>query len=151
MRTTMRLPAVLVALAHLIGASPVYWQKEPPANDNLATPVSVQPWDGKIVILGAFVLSRLNLNFLNNTCSKPADELKSAAHIAQVLVTTELAGVTENQVNRYGAILLNLEQQYLETLKYQKNLLLCPGRGGELWNDFREAKNQFSKVWPLLK
>ena len=85
----MRLPVVLVALAHIIGASPVYWRKEPPANDNQATPVSIDRWDGKIVIPGVFVLSRLNLNFLNNTCTKLASELKNAAHIAHLLAKIE--------------------------------------------------------------
>ena len=146
----MRLPVVLIALAHFIGASPLYWRKEPPANDK-ATPVSVDTWDGKIVIPGAFVLSRLNLKFINNSCTQLAEELRNAAQIAQVLAKTDLVGVTQNQVNRYGATLLNLEKKYLETLDYQKNLLLCSGRGGELWSNFRETKRQFSKVWSLLK
>ena len=145
----MRLPVILVALAHLIGASPVYWRKELPANVNHATPVSIDHWDGKIVIPGAFELSRLNLKFINNTCFKVAAELKNAAQIAKVLTSTDLAGATRTQVNRYWATLLKLETNYLDTLSYQKNLLLC-GRG-ELWKNFREEKQQFSKVWPLLK
>ena len=97
------------------------------------------------------MLSRLNLNFLNNTCTHSASELKIAAQIAQVLVNSKLTGVTKNQVNRYGASLLRLEIKYLETLVCQKDLLLCFGRGGELWSNYRKIKNEFSKVWPLLK
>ena len=142
----MHLPAILGVFAHLICASPVYWRKEPTARDDLTTPLAIHKWSGKASTTGAFVLSRLKLNFLNNTCTQLASELKIAAQITQVLANTNLAEVTKNQVHRYGASLLRLETKYLETLVYQNDLLLCSGRGCELWSNYRKVKNEFSKV-----
>ena len=108
----------VTVLAHRICASPVYWPKQPTVTDRLTTPLTKHQWSGKASTTGAFVLSRLNLNFLNNSCTYLASELKTAAQVAQVFANSKLAGVTNKQVNQYGALLLTLEKKYLETLLY---------------------------------
>ena len=120
----------------------MYWRKEPTVTNELSTPLTIHQWSGKASITGAIVLSRLNLNFLNDTCTYLASELETAAQVAQVYANTKLAGVTNNQVNQYGALLLTLGKKYLKTLLYQKDLLLlCFGREGELWSNYRKVKN----------
>ena len=106
----MRLPAILGVLAYLICSSPAYWRKKPTDQAKLVTPLIIHKWSGKARTTGAFVLSRLNRNFLNTASTHLASELTTAAQIAQVLANTKLAGVTKHQVNRYGAFLLKLEK-----------------------------------------
>ena len=73
-----------------------------------------------------------------------------ATQVARVLADTKLIGSTVNQVRRYGFMMLKLETEFKEVLDYLTALLLCSGRGGELWHAFSEFKQQTSTVWKML-
>ena len=73
-----------------------------------------------------------------------------ATQVARVLTDTKLIGSTINQVRRYGFMMLKLETEFKEVLDYLTALLLCSGRGGELWQAFSDFKKQTSVVWKML-
>ena len=114
-------------------------------------PLTIILWKGRAHISGAFRLSRVNLNFINKTCSKFSADLEVATQVAGVLTNTKLIGSTINQVRRYGFMILKLETEFKEVLDYLTALLLCSGRGGELWQDFSNCKKQTSLVWKIVK
>jgi len=114
-------------------------------------PVSVIPWKGRAHISGAFLLSRINLNFINTTCSKLKSDLTVTTQVIKVLTDTKLVGATTNQVRQYGFSILRLETHFQETLDYITALLLCSGRGGELWQAYSKLKEQIAVAWQLLR
>jgi hypothetical protein len=61
-----------------------------------------------------------------------------------------MVGATHNQAQSYGYIMLKLETEYSEVLNYLTDLLLCSGRGGELWGKYSIFKTQVSLVWKGL-
>ena len=74
----------------------------------------------------------------------------TATQVAAVLEKTKLTNLSENNKNRYGYLLLKIETEFHRVLLYQKDLLLCSGRGRELWTSFQAFKKQASIVWKLL-
>ena len=137
-----------LATLRLVVGTPVSWT---PRTMPTVTPATVIPWKGHAHTSGAFLLSRVNLNFLNMTCSKFTDDLKVATQVASVLIQTKLIGSTVNQVRRYGFIMLKLETEFKEVLDYLTALLLCSGRGGELWQAYSNFRKQTTEVWKILK
>ena len=137
--------ATLVSLANPV---PVLWN---PRTTTEMTPVTVIPWAGKAHISGAFLLSRINLSFINQTCSRFSSDLDVATQVARVLADSKMIGSTTNQVRRYGFVMLKLETDFKEVIDYLTSLLLCAGRGGELWTKFSDFKNQASLVWIILR
>ena len=114
------------------------------------SPLTALTWTGRVKISGAYLLSRLSLSFINNTCSKLVSDMVTATQVAAVLERTKLTNLSENNKNRYGYLLLKIETEFHRILLYQKDLLLCSGRGGELWKSFQTFKKQSSIVWKLL-
>ena len=137
-----------LATIRLVVGTPVSWT---PRTMPTVTPATVIPWKGHAHISGAYLLSRVNLNFFNHTCSKFAADLKVATQVASVLTQTKLIGSTINQVRRYGFVMLKLETEFKEVLDYLTALLLCSGRGGELWQAYSNFKKQTTAVWKILK
>ena len=48
-------------------------------------------------------------------------------------------------------MLLRIEAELRQTLEYLSDLLLCSGRGGELWGKFNVFRNKSSLVWKIFK
>ena len=113
-------------------------------------PVTVTPWEGVVHISGAFLVSRLNLKFLNETCSRYSVDLDVASQVVQVLADTQLIGSSENQLKRYSFLLLKLETEFKNVLNYLTDLLLCSGRGTELWSKFYNFRDRANTVWKLI-
>ena len=109
-------------------------------------PVSLIQWRGLASTSGAFLLTRLSLNFFNITCSQLSQNLDTAHQVAKVLTDTNLHGLTDNIANQYSFLILKLESEFHKVLVYQKNLLLCSGRGGELRGKFHKFKTQILTV-----
>ena len=57
----------------------------------------------------------------------------TATQLAGVLEKTKLINLSDNNKNKYGYLLLKMEVEFHRILLYQKDLLLCSGKGGELW------------------
>ena len=114
-------------------------------------PVTTVIWPGLLKTAGAFLMSRINLNFFNDSCTKLSSDMEVAAQVATVLANTELVGTTNNQISHYAFLMLKIETEFHQVLLYQKDLLLCSGRGSELWSNFRKFRTQASLVWSLLK
>ena len=108
-------------------------------------------WRGLAQTSGAFLLSRFSLNFFNITSSQLSQNLDTARQVAKVLTDTNLHDLTDNIANQYSFFILRLESEFHKVLVYQKTLLLCSGRGGELRGNFHKFKTQISIVWSLLK
>lgn len=145
------LTATLSSLTTRTLGSPVLWDNSPNAEMTEITPVTIIPWPGSARIPGAFLLSRINLGFINNTCSRYSSDLDAAIQLAKTLANTRLTGSTTNQLNRYGYTFLKLETDLLQVLNYIYDLLLCSGRGGELWTKFYAFREQASVIWTMLK
>ena len=129
-----------------------YWRHALPRRDSTEIkPVSLIQWNGLAATSCAFLLTRLSLNFFNITCSQLSQNLDTARQVARVLADTNLHGLTDNIANQYSFLILKLESEFHKVLVYQKNLLLCSGRGSELWGKFHKFKTQISAVWSLLK
>ena len=134
-------------------AKPLLWRRSR-RNDpvaNTTTVGTVVPWNGHASIPGAFIITRINLEFLNETCTKFSSTLDTAANVCEVLQNTQVYGATKNQVKRYGYMLLRMEAELRNTLEYLTDLLLCSGRGKELWTKFVVFRNKSSTVWKLLR
>ena len=56
----------------------------------------------------------------------------TATQVEKVLEKTNLINLSDNNKKRYGYLLLKMEVEFHRILLYQKDLLLCSGRGGEL-------------------
>lgn len=146
----MRVTAIIaVAACSLVQAVPV-WDSADTETEG-TPPVTINPWRGHARISGAFLLSRVNLQFLNETCSKYSSDLDVATQVVNVLAETELKGITKNQLNKYGFVLLKLETEYKNVLNYLTHLLLCDGRGSELWVKFYRFRDQATALWKLLR
>ena len=135
-----------------IAATPVFPPRRNVVTEQLAmTPVTVVPWPGAASQPGAFLISRVNLEFLSHTCNKLSSDLDVATRVASVLASNGLNGSTNNIIKRYGYVFLTLESGYRNTLDYITKLLLCSGRGGELWGKYSKFNSELSRVWELLK
>jgi len=134
-----------------IGAGPSPIPPKDQDDGNTTSLITVTPWDGTVRTTGAFLVSRVNLGFISNTCNKFSSDLDVAFQVATVLENTKLKGTTDNQIKRYGYILFKLEIELKNVLDYLTDLLLCSGRGGELWSKFYKFRDQASRVWSLLK
>lgn len=77
--------------------------------EETVSPVTVVPWKGTASTSGAFLIARINLGFLQQTCHKYAADLDVAIQVSRVLINTKLTGATNNQIKRYGYLLLKLE------------------------------------------
>ena len=131
-------------------ALPDLWRGERRSEPRNQTSTII-PLAGDAKFPGAFLVTRLNLSFLNMTCTKFASTLKSSAKVCEILTKTQLIGATTNQVKRYGYVLLRMEIELRNTLEYLSDLLLCSGRGGELWRNFNHFRNKSALVWKILK
>ena len=146
------LTATLLIMATRSSISgPVTWQSRSNAVMTETTPVTIIPWPGNARIPGAFLISRINLNFINDTCTRYSSDLDAAIQLAKTLANTRLTGCTTNQLNRYGYTFLKLETDLLNVINYIYDLLLCSGRGSELWTKYYAFKDQASVIWTMLK
>ena len=139
-----------------LDAIPISWKARTtpeltPVPIPVLEPVTVIPWQGRAHISGAFLLSRINLSFINQTCNAFSSDLDVATQVASVLTNITLKGASNNQVKRYGFMMLKLETDFNEVLDYLTSLLLCPGRGSELWSKMTKFNSQISQVWKLLQ
>ena len=114
---------------------------------------TIIPWAGNANIPGAYILSRINLEFLNNTCHQFSAELTATLQVTRHLYESRIKGATENQIKRYGFMMVYLEQEIKNILEYISALSLCYGREEEL--GFRDKKkllnSHFFRVWHALK
>jgi len=62
-----------------------------------------------------------------------------------------LKGATTNQIRRYGFSILKLENNLKSTIDYVTALLLCSGRGGQIWQAYSSFKQQTTLVWQMLR
>ena len=131
-------------------ASPIRWTRSGSLSQGPTTSTLIR-WRGKGQITGAFLLSRLNLDFINNTCTKFIYALEKAEQVSLVLEKTELKGSSTHQQRRYGFTLLRVESELMDTLHYIHDLVLCSGRGGVLWSRFVKFRDQATKVWYWLR
>lgn len=141
-------------LAVMTTASPVPWDsrtRSAVTDTPTVTPVTVTAWPGYARIPGAFLLSRVNLEFINVSCSRFAIDVEVATQVATVLADTQSNGSTPDQAKRYSYMLLKLETEFQQVLEYLTDFLLCSGRGNELWSKFVAFRNQSTIVWKLLK
>jgi len=146
--------AILATICSMVEPAPLSWRDLSTASSQNTTepiPVSTIPWEGRAHISGAYLLSRINLNFINSTCTKFKSDLDVATQVARVLTNTQLNGATTNNIRRYGFSILTLETKFKEVLEYITALLLCSGRGGELWQAHSAFKQQTTAVWRMLQ
>ena len=144
---------VLLTLAAWSLGSPVLWEARSSTDAVMTetTPVTVTPWTGSARIPGAFLISRISLNFINDTCTRYSSDLDAAIQLAKLLANTRFTGSSTNQLNRYGYTFLKLETDLLNVLNYIYDLVLCSGRGSELWSRFDSFKKEASVIWTMLK
>ena len=114
-------------------------------------PTTILPWPGHAYLPGAFLISRINLTFINKTCSKLSQNLDIATQVASALSDTKLINRNASQINQYGYMFFKLALSLKHILNYVTNLLLCSGRGGELWGKFTLFNRQLSQVWIALR
>ena len=145
-KLTITTVAVLVASGT---PNPPRWQRS--ANPATPAPSTIIPYGGNTFITGGYLIARINLDYINATCSKYSRSLNTASQVYTVLAETQLRGVSGHQAKRYGYVLLRLAAELRETLYYLHDLLLCPGRGGEIWSNFVKARDQANLVWPHLR
>ena len=132
-----------------VNATPIHWSR---SHEELEpSPATLVPWPGFAQRPGAFVVSRINLNHINATCTKFAQTLKTAASITKTLHDTKLRHATHNQLIRYGYMLVRTEMELKDTLDYLTDLVLCDGRGGEMWGNFKAFRDESSVAWNLLR
>ena len=128
-----------------VGSNPVW--PEP----NGIPPLTREPLPGKTFIPGAYVISRLNLAFINDSCSLLSTNLEVATQVVLALNSTGVASSSISQQKQYGFLFLKLETKFRESLDYVTQMLTCSGRGGELWDKFREFRNVLNPLWRQLK
>ena len=138
---------LLTVAAH---AKPLRWTRSQ-APEPTPTSSTLIPWNGQAKAPGAFVLARLNLDFINHTCTRFRQTLTTATEVILELEKSKLGGSQPNQKKRYGYSLLKLETELRDTLYYMHDLVLCSGRGGELWAEFVKFRDQVSAAWSLLR
>ena len=143
----------LLTLAIWTLGGPVIWEDLSRADAVMTetTPVTIIPWPGSARIPGAFLISRISLNFINDTCTRYSSDLDAAIQLAKTLANTRFTGSTTNQLNRYGYTFLKLENDLLNVLNYIYDLVLCSGRGSELWTKYYSFKTEASVIWTMLK
>ena len=129
---------------------PLRWTRSEAPEPDL-TSTTILPWRGSAQLTGAFIISRVNLDFVNQTCSKFSYTLSSAKDVVSTMVQSQLVGSSSNQRQRYGYSLLKLEIELRDTINYLHALVLCSGRGGELWSNFIKMRDEFSTAWTLLR
>ena len=109
------------------------------------TSVTLVPWPGNVVTPGMFLLSRINLSFINSTCSQFTSTLDIATQVAVALINTKLDGTTINQHKRYAYLWLKLELELKKGIEYLTALLFCDGRGGEICQKYKIFKVQVAE------
>ena len=133
-------------------ALPFVWGVPTPTEITGTTPSTCIPWPGHANIPGAFLLSRINLEFINNTCSEFSNLLDVTTEVVHMVQIINLAGATKNQLHRYGYMLLKLELKLSDMLQYTTDLLLCPEKVRERhWVTFEQYRNETVGMWGLLK
>ena len=141
---------VYLLLVAATNATPLRWTRSR-APEPEPTSTTLVHWQGLAKTSGAFIFSRVNVDYINSTCTKFIQTLVTAREVILVLEKTKLAGSLPNQQKRYGYSLLRLETELRDTLYYLHNLVLCSGRGGELWSNFIKFRDQASAVWTILR
>ena len=132
-----------------IAAAPVSWG---PRLVPEVTPATVMPWEGHSLIPGAFLLSRINLEFLNHTCNKLSNSMAVAVRVSQVINQFKIKGASQNEIKRYGYILLKVETEIKGILAYVSSLLLCSyDIRSDIWHKYRELKELLKTTWRLLR
>lgn len=146
--TVARIVLVFASTIALANSIPVSWKAR--TNPEDMNPVTSIEWSGKAANAGAFLLSRINLSFLNHTCQKYASDLDVAIQVVQVLIDSKFVGSTSEQVNQYGYVLLKLESDVKEVIDYLTSLLLCLWRH-HLWVKYETFKKLVTLAWKGLK
>ena len=82
---------MIVLLAVTTAASPLRWTRSQ-AREPEPTPTTIIPWTGRAKMPGAFILSRINTDFINATCSKFITALEKTKDVVAVLEKTKLGG-----------------------------------------------------------
>lgn len=144
------------AMIGTLDAIPIQWEprtssEQAPVPTQVLGPVTVIPWQGRAHIPGAFLLSRINLSFINQTCNSLTSNLDVSTQVAGVLTNFTVSGASSNQIKRYGYVMLKIEAEFSEVLEYVTSLVLCPGRGSELWSKYTNFNRQITQVWKLLR
>ena len=119
-------------------------------NSSMEAPSTIVPWDGYANIPGAFIISRINLSFINKTCSRLSSDLDVALQVTGHLYTSRVKSATVNQLKRYGFIVFKLEQDFTQIMAYVTSLHLCFGRGKEIWEKRHLLNSHFFRVWNAL-
>ena len=133
-------------------ALPFIWGVPTAKEINETIPSTSIPWPGHANIPGAFLLSRISLQFINNTCTEFSELIHVATEVVHMVQNTKLAGSTKNQLHRYGYMLLKLEQKLSDLLQYTTDLLLCPQKVREgHWVTFEQYREASKGMWGLLK
>ena len=130
-------------------ANPMFTTRD--AQEMNLTAVTLVSWLGNVVTPGMFLMSRINLSFLNSTCSQFTSTLDVATQVAVALINTKLDGTTINQQKRYAYLWLNLEIELKMGIEYLTALLLCDGKGGVIWRKYKLFRTQVAAVWRIIR
>ena len=132
----------------LVRASPVYLHDR--ADEAvLADPVSINQWNGKAQVKGAYLISRISIQTLNSACEEFTSSLDVSSQVMKVLNDSQLIDSNQYQVQKFSFISLKLEKSFANTLKYVESLSLCTNI-----KDITEKYDAFTGildvVWKLL-
>ncbi len=136
--------------ATLCTASPLFWRPrsiEPPPSP---VPNTLIPLHGQGLITGGFLISRVNLLFVNHTCITFSEDLQAVVQVAEILLNNQLVGTRASHIRQYGFMITKLEHLFRNTITYLTRLLLCTHRA-VLWERFKVFLRIRQQVFALLK
>ena len=123
-------------------------------SESISSPVEKFPWLGYARITGAYLISPMRLDFIDNICNQLNVNVKITADFISALVSSELLEKSAKDlgfIRRTSFLLHKIETTYVEILNYLENSLLCSNQTLiNLSKDFHELKSTLDPIWVNL-
>lgn len=144
--------AILVVLAWPVAATPLPLRTPQGRATVVTTPVTTVDWSGHTSALGGYLLSRLNLEFINITCSRFSTDFETARQVLQILIDTKLDGASLDHKKQFIYLIQKMDYDLKYIIQYVTSLLLCSQSDREtLWTQYQEFQAVKGEAWALVK
>ena len=118
-------------------------------DESINHPVSVAEWPGMARLSGAYLLSAVNLQFIDSLCQTFATNLNVASQAVQLLEST-VSNFT-SQVKEISFLALRVENSIEELIEYLDNELFCQNDiMKKIWKYQTTIHSGLNKVWSKM-
>ena len=128
------------------GTAPNSFVSQPPTP--VYSIVLTEPWNAKALTTGAFLISRLKLNFLNENCEIVNDQLNVYSSILEI-IDNNLSKIMKMKNIAY--LILKLENSFVDVIQQISHASLCEDKViNEIIKNFSEIKSKLDNNWNIM-